>query len=464
MIKTLITAHSGAEHTVDNTLESIRVMADSGADIIEVDVRKVEGCLVMSHDEPASGVQCDALADCFAILREHEGLRVNIDLKQEGIMGDVADLAEQCGVVDRLLFTGAVGAADIECAHARNLTVWYNNDAMPADADWIAGVDALGFEALNLHFGDVSEDLRDHAHRLSVWTVNGANMLRRFLEAGVKNITTHEPKLAIQLRDEIQGEPKAERSMKVVTFNIRGDFGIDGDNNFYYRKPLILKKLAEEKPDIVGFQEVMPHVAQWLRDNLTDYYVIGCGRGEKLDDEQETVIFRKDRFNLIEMRTFWLSETPYVPASRYQEQSDCPRVSTEAVLMENTTGKVIRVLNTHLDHIGVGARKLGLRQILNHLKNVSLFPDAPVILMGDFNAWPDGEELTVFDEFPGYTNAAEGIGITYHGYHRTYQPEPIDYIYIKGGLKCERKEKWTDITNGVYLSDHYPVCAEVVLL
>lgn len=464
MMKTLITAHSGAENTVDNTLESIRVMAGCGADIIEVDVRKVDGKLVMSHDEPAPGVQCDSLEDCFAVLREHADVRVNIDLKQNGIMGDVADLAQKCGVEDRLLFTGAVGVEDIACAHARGLNVWYNNDAMPADADWIAGVDALGFEALNLYYDDVTDALEEHMHRLSVWTVDGEALLRRLLRAGVKSITTHLPKLALRLREEIQEEAPAEADrLKVVTFNIRGDFGVDGENNFYRRKPMILEKIACEQPDIVGFQEVMPLVADWLRENMKDYYVVGCGRGANLDDEQATIAFKKDRFNLIEMRTFWLSETPYVPASRYQEQSDCPRVSTEVVLMEKRTGKVLRVLNTHLDHIGVGARQLGLRQILNHLKNAQLFPDAPAILMGDFNAWPDGEEMKVFDEFPGYTNTVEGIGITYHGYKKAKYPECIDYIYICGAIESCGAEKWIDEKDGVFLSDHYPVCAELVL-
>ena len=50
--------------------------------------------------------------------------------------------------------------------------------------------------------------------------------------------------------------------MKIATFNIRCDYGQDGDNNFRYRKPLILEKLAEEKPDIVCFQEVLPHAAR----------------------------------------------------------------------------------------------------------------------------------------------------------------------------------------------------------
>ena len=68
--------------------------------------------------------------------------------------------------------------------------------------------------------------------------------------------------------------------MKFVTFNIRCDYGQDGENCFENRKPLILKKIAREQPDILCFQEVLPHVALWLRENLTDYCVIGCGRGE----------------------------------------------------------------------------------------------------------------------------------------------------------------------------------------
>lgn len=460
MVKTLITAHSGAENTKDNTLDSIRALAQCGADMIEIDVQLHEGVLVMSHDAPEDSA--DRLEDAFNIVREQPSLRMNLDLKQSGIAGAVAELAEKCGVADRLALTGAVGEEDIPAIRAHHLTVWYNNDAMPADADWLAGVDALGFDGLNLSYEDVTDELEAHADRLSVWTVDGEAMLRRFLELGVKSITTHLPKLALKLREEIQ-QPPVYKSIKAVTFNIRGDFGVDGENNFYHRKPLILEKVAAEQPDFIGFQEVHPQTAIWLRENLKGYYVVGCGREKKLDGEQMTVAFRADRFNLIEMRTFWLSETPYVPASRYEEQSICPRASTELVLMEYATGRVIRVLNTHLDHQGTGARRLGLRQILRHLDNVELFPDAPVILMGDFNAQPDSEELKVFDEFPGYVSAAEGVGITFHGFMQEEFKECIDYIYIRGAIRCLNAYRWTDERDGVFLSDHYPVCAQLEL-
>ena len=127
--------------------------------------------------------------------------------------------------------------------------------------------------------------------------------------------------------------------MKVVTFNIRCDYRQDGNNNFCFRQPLILEKLRREKPDVVCFQEVLPHVAAWLKDALPDYLVMGCGRSEDLRDEQLTVACRKDRMNLIRMETFWLSETHGVPGSRYPRQSICPRTGTEVLLedMEATS-------------------------------------------------------------------------------------------------------------------------------
>ena len=251
--------------------------------------------------------------------------------------------------------------------------------------------------------------------------------------------------------------------MKYVTFNIRCDYGQDGINNFEFRKPLILQAFEDEKPDIVGFQEVLPHVAVWLRETMTDYTVIGCGRGEKLDGEQMTLAYRKDAFNLMEFRTFWLSPTPYAPGSRYEDQSDCPRTVTDALLEEKETHKVFRVLNTHLDHVGSGARTLALEQILLHLDNEPFFPEAPVILAGDFNAPPSSPEMQLLEKDEKWQNAASGVGITFHGYGN-YPAAVIDYIYLRGGITCRGCRKWDQEKAGVFLSDHYPVCAELTLV
>jgi len=108
--------------------------------------------------------------------------------------------------------------------------------------------------------------------------------------------------------------------IKLVTFNIRCDYGQDGINNFNFRAPLITDKINTEKPDIICFQEVLPHIASWLKTAFADYYIIGCGRSADFADEQEAIAFKKDRFNLVNMSTFWMSETPNIPGSRYEKQ------------------------------------------------------------------------------------------------------------------------------------------------
>ncbi len=256
---------------------------------------------------------------------------------------------------------------------------------------------------------------------------------------------------------------RKELDMKFVTFNLRVDRPQDGENTFVYRQPLILKTIGREKPDVVCFQEVEPHMAAWLRKSFPDYYAVGCGRGEKFDSEQMTVMFRKNDYQLLEMHTFWLSETPLVPGSRYSAQSSCPRCCTDAVLMSEATGQVFRVLNTHLDHREKEAREQGLALILRYTEETRVFPGVPFILAGDFNAGPDSEEMALLKKAPGLSDITYSIGFTYHGYGKADPPEQIDYIVLKGPWRCESVRKWTDQENGVFLSDHYPVCAEISL-
>ncbi len=251
--------------------------------------------------------------------------------------------------------------------------------------------------------------------------------------------------------------------MKFVTFNIRTDHDQDGDNSFRYRKPLILRTIAEKQPDIICFQEVLPHVADWLRENLTGFTTVGCGRnrGTMLGDEQLTVAYRADKYNLVEMNTFWMSPTPYVPGSRFEEQSSCPRVCTEVLLFERDTEQVVRVLNVHLDHYGAEARRLGLKQALKHIDSHELFPDAATIIAGDFNDEPDSIIFEAFKDHPGYVDVTKDVGRTFHNYGKNDDSFQIDYIWVRGNLECKHVEKWTVEENGLYLSDHYPVCAEL---
>lgn len=258
-------------------------------------------------------------------------------------------------------------------------------------------------------------------------------------------------------------------SMKIVTFNIRCDCRVDQENNFEFRKPLILKKIVKEEPDIICFQEVMSHVAEWLNDTLIDYTVVGCGRDENLDGEQVSIAFRKDKFSLVALDHFWHSETPQLPGSRFEEQSVFPRLCTQCYLMERKSKKIIRVVNTHLDHISSNARVKELELIMRMIKTPSMYKESITFFAGDLNAYPSSLEMQVMKSYSEFQCLSENIGFTYHGYFKDEQIQnidetpQIDYIFSRGELDLISVEKWTDVDEGVYLSDHYPVSVVVEL-
>ena len=123
-------------------------------------------------------------------------------------------------------------------------------------------------------------------------------------------------------------------------------------------------------------------------------------------------------------------------------------------------GKVFRVANAHLDNAGELARRKGLEQILEKVKSDTFFGGVPVIVTGDFNMEPDWKEMEVMKNHPDFTNITENIGVTYHGYWKGNDQTCIDFMIVRGDIRCESLTKWTDEENGLYLSDHYPVCGE----
>lgn len=245
--------------------------------------------------------------------------------------------------------------------------------------------------------------------------------------------------------------------LAVVTFNMRMDCLEDGGNSFRYRKTLIEKKIRQETPDIIGFQEMLPHMKDWFKESFPEYEIVGCGRGSDYQDEHNAVAYKKDKLDLFGLDTFWLSPTPHIPGTRFKEQSICPRICTMVTLKHKDMDKPIRVYNTHLDHEGEQARLIGIQLVLDRInKDYETFP-LPSILMGDFNATPDCKEIKVIEENSPLEDVTRSIAYTYHEYGKLEDKIKIDYIYKSKEIKCNKVEAWDDVEEGIYLSDHYPV-------
>ena len=224
--------------------------------------------------------------------------------------------------------------------------------------------------------------------------------------------------------------------MKIVTFNLRLDTERDGEKRFENRKNEIIRKIRDEKPDVIGFQEALPHMLSWLREQLPEYQFGGHGRSAQYDDEANPIACRKDRFAVRAMECFWLSGDPETAGSKFGEECVIfPRICTMMLLHDMQSGKDLRVLNTHLDNRGQKSRKWGLELILKKMQQWDE-KSYPTVLMGDFNCKPDAEELAPLAENPDYYDAAADIPYTFHGYHTAQQK--IDYIFVSSSIVCSR--------------------------
>lgn len=258
--------------------------------------------------------------------------------------------------------------------------------------------------------------------------------------------------------------------LKIVSYNIRTLYShpVDGVNSFIHRAGLILDKIAKEQPHVICIQEVSDGIRAFLNTYLKDYVLVGHGRLADYSGEGLCTAFRKDCMELIELETFWLSPTPYVPGSRYEVQSPYPRVCQLVTLKHKEFPTPIRLGNVHLDHISDEARVLGIHQILTTVAEINEKKATfPFLLMGDFNAYPESETI-LYCKQNGLIDISEASGCTFHGFGGDAKDEEaigkkIDYIFTdkETATKENVVTKWEDSQNGIYLSDHYPLCCEI---
>ena len=177
--------------------------------------------------------------------------------------------------------------------------------------------------------------------------------------------------------------------LRVMSFNIRQGKGQDGDNRWEFRKDLVAEVIRNESPDLVGLQEVYSFQLEHLRGRLPEYGAVGAGRDGGSKGEHCPILYRQDRFELVESDTFWLSDTPATPSTSWG--NNYRRICTWARLVDRQTNKAFLVYNTHLDHESAVAREKGIRLILETI--ASRPGRAPFLLCGDFNS---GEDSPVF--------------------------------------------------------------------
>ena len=259
-------------------------------------------------------------------------------------------------------------------------------------------------------------------------------------------------------------QARAADPLSVMSFNIRLPAESDGVDYWETRKPLAVRMLREQQPDVIGLQELVKAQADYLARELPQYAWFGRGREADGGGEHMGVFYRKDRLKVIESGDFWLSDTPDVAGSITWGHPH-PRMVTWALFEQRSDGRRFYLFNTHLPYRDEdeAARLKGAQAIARRL--ATLPDDVPVVLTGDFNTTPDSDAHAVLAGTlqDAWTTAprVEGIDATFHGFTGKADRR-IDWIFVRGA----QLESITSVTtrwNNRYPSDHFPLVATLRL-
>lgn len=103
----------------------------------------------------------------------------------------------------------------------------------------------------------------------------------------------------------------AQTEVKVMSYNIRLNIESDGENKWGLRKDRVANLINFYEPDFLGGQEVTHGQLLDLNNTLPKYAYIGVGRDDgKEKGEYSCIWYKKDKYQLLQQSTFWLSPTP----------------------------------------------------------------------------------------------------------------------------------------------------------
>lgn len=251
----------------------------------------------------------------------------------------------------------------------------------------------------------------------------------------------------------------APGEVQVMSCNLRCINPLDfGKKSWFYRADLLVDGVAEAAPGVVGFQEATKWQYNYLCDVLTGYGSVIEYRDNAVNSEGCPIFYRTDLYDRIDSGSFWLSETPEQMSKSWGAAFS--RICSYVILEDRATGAQFAVFNTHLDHESEEARINGIGVVLGKIEE---FGGIPAVLMGDLNAEEDSETYrsateSFFDV--KYQTEDTRQGATYQNWGTELDRDCIDYILIsKTGFAVESYRVMNETRDGVYTSDHFPICA-----
>ena len=260
----------------------------------------------------------------------------------------------------------------------------------------------------------------------------------------------------------------AQQEIKVMSYNIRLDVASDGENRWDARKEKVAGLMNYYETDFIGGQEVTHSQLVYLTENLIGYSYIGVGRDDgKQKGEYSCIFYKKDKFEMIEQSTFWLSPTPDSISKGWD--AAIVRVCTYGLFKNKKTKQLFWVFNTHFDHVGKTARLESAKLIVEKIKELNK-KNYPVIVTGDFNSKPNEPPaeymLANMQNTRSIAKQVYGPADTWNGFKFNQKLDGcIDYIFVADNEKVSVSKfaTLTDSYDMKYPSDHLPILATILI-
>ena len=238
----------------------------------------------------------------------------------------------------------------------------------------------------------------------------------------------------------------------LMSFNILYDDGNGGGmwKSPAERKDAVLYQINSTNPDMLGVQECTLWWYETLNAALLDRYaVVGEINDPGGQNWRNAIYYRKDKFDLLETKTKWLTDTPDVK-SRLDSGGQY-RIVTYAVLRDKVTGETFAYCNTHMGFGSINRPRQD-EILVNIAKSLGL----PVLISGDFN---DGD--FVHTEFGRSSSALkafmkrDGLWDARNMTNIANRKSTIDYCFVsEDSISVHTTQFLDQKVNGIDPSDH----------
>jgi endonuclease/exonuclease/phosphatase family metal-dependent hydrolase len=261
----------------------------------------------------------------------------------------------------------------------------------------------------------------------------------------------------------------SSHDLKVMTFNLRVATAFDLWNTWDFRRGQVVERIRSFDPDLLGTQEGLNGMEDYLKQELPEYTFFGVGRNDgKHSGEFCGVFYKTSRFEKLAGGTFWLSNHPEKVGSKAWG-SWFPRIVTWVELRPREGGQPFYWFNTHFAAFSGRARAESAKLLQARMTAIST--GLPCVLTGDFNA-NAGIDVAAYRTLTSSYNVTRLVDAfraahpartrdegTRHDFNGHKDGDRIDWILTSPAFQTV--SCYIDRTRGLlgYPSDHFPVMA-----